>query len=115
MNNPLTTSTDITYPVQMALREWDKRVTTVIGKLQLADALLARISVGDWETRRERLEWVKNQIGPLVREADPKDVLNDPNLVGMVRQLWGERAVLKLRDKVASCATPNAGTPTTPK
>ena len=115
MNQPLTTSSDISYITQACMRQWDKDITTVIGKLKLADAYLARITVGDWQQRKERMEWLKGQIGPMVREADPVAVLNDPGLVGMVRHLWGERAVTRLRDKVASCATPNVGTPTTPK
>ena len=115
MNNPLTTSSDISWAAQAAIKHWDEKCQTVIGKLLLADAYLARITVGDWQQRREKTDWLKSYVGPLLREADPKDVLGDPGLVGMVRQLWGEPGVTRLRDKVARCATPNAETTTTPK
>ena len=115
MNNPLTTSSDITWASQAAIKHWGEKIGTVIGRLQLADAYLARITVGDWQQRRERTEWLKGYVGPLVREADPVAILGDPGLVGMVRQLWGEAGVTRLRDKVAKCDTPNAGTTTTPK
>ena len=115
MNNPLTTSSDISWASQAAIKHWDEKIGTVIGRLQLADAYLARITVGDWQQRRERTEWLKGYVGPLVREADPAAILGDPGLVGMVRQLWGEPGVTRLRDKVARCATPNAETTTTPK
>lgn len=115
MNNPVTTSTDISYASQAGMKHWDEKVGTVIGRLHLADAYLARITVGDWQQRRERTEWLKGQVGPLVREADPAAILGDPGLTGMVRYLWGEPGISRLRDKVARCATPNAETTTTPK
>lgn len=115
MNNPVTTSSDISYASQAGMKHWDEKVGTVIGQLHLADAYLARITVGDWQQRREKTEWLKSYIGPLVRQADPAEVLGDPGLTGMVRQLWGEPGVTRLRDKVKTCATPNAGTTTTPK
>lgn len=115
MNNPVTTTTDISYASQAGMRHWDEKAQTVIGRLLLADAYLARICVGDWQQRRERTDWLKMQIGPLVREADPAAILGDPGLTGMVRQLWGEPGVARLRDKVAKCATPNVETTTTLK
>ena len=115
MNNPLTTSSDISWATQSCIKHWDEKIGTVIGRLHLADAYLARITVGDWQQRRERMDWLKMQIGPLVREADPAAIIGDPGLTGMVRQLWGEPGVTRLRDKVARCATPNDATTTTPK
>ncbi len=115
MNQPLTTSSDITYPTQSCIRHWDQRIGTTLGKLHLAAAYLARIGVGEWSDREIRKDWLKGQVGPLIREADPKDVLGDPNLCGMVRELFTERGVTRLRDKVAACATPNVETPTTLK
>ena len=115
MNQPVTTSSDITWAVQSCMRQWDERVKTVIGRLHLCDAYLARISVGEYSQRAERTDWLKGYIGPLIRQADPKAIVGDPHLTGMVRQLWGEAGVTRLRDKVAACATPNAETTTTPK
>jgi hypothetical protein len=115
MNNPVTTSSDISYASQAGMKHWDEKIGTVIGRLHLADAYLARITVGDWQQRRERTEWLKGQIGPLVRQTDPKEILGDPGLTGLVRSLWGEAGISRLRDKVAACATPNVETTTTPK
>lgn len=115
MNNPVTTSSDITYASQAGMKHWDEKVGTVIGKLHLADAYLARITVGDWQQRREKTEWLKGQVGPLVREADPAAILGDSGLTGLVRSLWGEAGVTRLRDKVKTCATPNDATIITQK
>ena len=115
MNNPVTTSTDISYASQAGMKHWDEKVGTAIGKLLLADAYLARITVGDWQQRRERTDWLKGQVGPLVRGADPALVLGDPGLTGLVRHLWGEPGVTRLRDKVKACATPNDATKITQK
>ena len=114
MNQPIITSSDITWAVQSGMRNWDERIKTVIGRLHLADAYLARINVGDWEQRQEKREWLKTRVGPLVREADPAAILGDPGLIGLVRELFGERGVMRLRDRVKQCATPNDATPTTP-
>ena len=99
MNNPLTTSSDISWAAQANIKMWEER-QDVIGRLHLADAYLARISVGEWSDREIRKDWLKGQVGPLIREADPKDVLGDPNLCGMVRELFTERGVTRLRDKL---------------
>jgi hypothetical protein len=114
MNNPVTTSSDISWAAQANIKMWEER-RDVIGRLHLADAYLARISVGEYSQRAERTDWLKGYIGPLMRQADPKAVLGDPHLTGMVRQLWGEAGVIRLRDKVAACATPNDATTTTLK
>jgi len=105
MNNPLTVSSDITYASQANMRYWDEVKGTVIGRLQLADAYLARINVGDWSQRNERRDWLRNIVGTILREqANPAEVLGDPNLVGMVRDLFGEKGVMRLRGRLANSA-----------
>jgi len=96
MNQPLTTSSDITWATQSCIRHWDQRIGTTLSKLHLAAAYLARIGVGEWSDREIRKDWLKGQV----REANPKDVLGDPNLCGMVRELFTERGVTRLRDKI---------------
>ena len=39
----------------------------------------------------------KDRVAELVREAGPAAVLSDRDAIGLVRQLWGERAVEKLK------------------
>ena len=99
MNQPVTTSSDISYASQAAMRHWDEVKGTVMGRLHLAAAYLARIHVGDWSDRREKMDWLKGYIGPTIREANPAEVLGDSHLVGMVRELFGEKGVTRLRDK----------------
>lgn len=102
LNNPLTTSTDTTWASQANMRYWDEVKGDVIGRLRLADAYLARINIGEWSQRNERREWLKMRVGDLIRSAKAEDVLGDPNLVGMVRDLFGEKGVMRLRARVAA-------------
>jgi hypothetical protein len=104
LNNPVTTSTDTTWASQANMRYWDEVKGDVIGRLRLADAYLARINIGEWSQRNERREWLKMRVGELIRAAKAEDVLGDPSLVGMVRDLYGERGVIRLRDRVANSA-----------
>ena len=99
MNQPTLTPSDITWASQANMKMWSER-TDALGKLCLADAYLARIWVGEWSQREERTDWLKGYIGPLLREVDPKAIVGDPHLCGMVRQLWGERGVQRLRDRI---------------
>ena len=99
MNQPTLTPSDITWASQANVKMWEERADA-IGRLHLADAYLARISVGEWSQREERTDWLKGHIGPLLREVDPKAIVGDPHLRGMVRQLWGERGVQRLKDRI---------------
>lgn len=84
-------------------REWDKRLGEPLGKLKLADALLARYNVrSDEPGHDERMEWLQERVADLVREADPKLVAGDPCLVAMICQLWGERGVKKIHARAAA-------------
>jgi hypothetical protein len=99
MNNQTITSSDITWASQANMKMWEESRGTPLGRLKLAEAYLARIIVGDFSQRAERMDWLKSYIGPLIREVEPKAILGDSHLCGMVRQLWGERGIQKLRDK----------------
>ena len=102
LNNPVTTSSDTTWASQANMRYWDEVKGTVIGRLRLADAYLARINVGDWHQRGERRDWLKMKVGELIRTADPKEVVGDPHLVGMVRDLFGEKGVMRLKERASA-------------
>ena len=74
---------------QSARIMWDELVReSPLNRLRYLDARLAAGA----EIDRER-------VAQLVREAGSKAVLSDPDAVGLVRQLWGERAVERLRDR----------------
>ena len=86
-------------------REWDKRLGEPLAKLKLADALLARYNVrNDEPGHDERMEWLRERVADLVREADPKAVAGDPSLLAMIRQFWSEKGVLKIRARAAAVA-----------
>ena len=71
---------------------WDELVReSPLNRLRYLDARLAAGA----EIDRER-------VAQLVREAGAKAVLSDPDAVGLVRQLLGERAVERLRDRANS-------------
>ena len=74
---------------QSARVMWDELVReSPLNRLRYLDARLAAGA----EIDRER-------VAQLVREAGAKAVLSDPDAVGLVRQLWGEMAVQRLRDR----------------
>ena len=66
---------------------WDELVRqSPLNRLRFYDAQLAR----GVEVNRDR-------VAELIREAGAAAVLSDRDTVGLVRQLWGERAVEKLK------------------
>ena len=69
---------------------WNSAVReSSLNRLKFYDAQLAR----GVEVNRDR-------VAELIREAGAAAVLSDRDTVGLVRQLWGERAVEKLRARV---------------
>ena len=70
------------------LATWSELVRqSPLNRLRFYDAQLAR----GIEVNRER-------VAELVREAGPAAVLSDRDAIGLVRQLWGERAVERLKN-----------------
>ena len=66
---------------------WNELVRqSPLNRLRFYDAQLAR----GIEVNRER-------VAELVREAGAEAVLSDRDAIGLVRQLWGERAVERLK------------------
>jgi hypothetical protein len=69
---------------------WNSAVReSPLNRLKFYDAQLAR----GVEVNRDR-------VAELIREAGAAAVLSDRDTIGLVRQLWGERAVEKLRARV---------------
>jgi hypothetical protein len=77
-------------------RVWGKQEPTPINRLKLCDAYLARLTFSDDKDAIERL---RDAAAAALRIADAIEVLNDPHLVGMVRQLFGERGLGRLRER----------------
>jgi hypothetical protein len=98
MNNPVTNSSDISWASQANIRYWESVKNNPYHRLRMADAYLARIGVGDWQQRAERTSWLKNYVGDLLRSLDDAtEAYGDPQIRSMVRELWGEPGVTKLK------------------
>ena len=68
---------------------WDTLVReSPLNRLRYLDARLAQGATVDL-----------NRVAELVREAGAKAVLSDPDAIGLVRQLFGERGVIRLKDR----------------
>lgn len=100
MNQPSIVSSDISWSVAGNMKMWEEVKGTPMGKLRMAEALLGRITVGDWEQRKIRMEDLKGRVGPYIREADPEQVLGDPHVVGLIRHLFGEPGINRLKARV---------------
>jgi predicted NAD/FAD-dependent oxidoreductase len=80
------------WAIQASADYWREAAADPMGKLRLLDARFARLDPNG-------LDFFKAEVADAIRAADPKAVLGDPHLVGLIRALWGERGVVKLRDR----------------
>lgn len=80
------------FAIRSAQAGWDEAVRhSPLNRLRLLDARLARPDVD--------IEQVKARAAELVREIGAAQVLSDPGCVGLIRQLFGERGVQRLKDR----------------
>jgi hypothetical protein len=78
-----------TLDVSSCQRMWDELVRgSPLNRLRYLDARMAAGAQID-----------KDRVAELVRDAGAAAVLTDPDAVGLVRQLFGERGVQRLRDR----------------
>ena len=84
---------------ERAAKSWEKLEPTPLNRLKLCDALWARYTVTEDADTAERMEWLKGVIGMHLREANPREVLGDPNLTTMVFALFGPRGLNRLRER----------------
>jgi len=88
-------------------RYWNTRIEDSLGKLHLCSALLARYTIDrDRIDFAERMQWLKERAAALIRSIDNSEVakvLGDPDLRGMVLQLWSMPGIRRLE---ARCETP---------
>jgi hypothetical protein len=68
-----------------------------LNRLRLLDAKLARPGVD--------VESIKARAGELIRELGAAKVLTDPDCIGLVRQLFGQRGVDRLRERAKDNAS----------
>jgi hypothetical protein len=88
--------------VERSASGWDEAVrNSPLNRLRYYDALLARTAFSGDAGEREK---IKIRVGELIREIGAPDVLADPGVVGLVRELFGEKGVLRLKDRANSTA-----------
>jgi hypothetical protein len=85
------------FAVNASADYWATAVTeNPLNRLRLLDAKLARPGVD--------VESIKARAGELIRELGAATVLTDPDCVGLVRQLFGQRGVDRLRERAKESA-----------
>ena len=77
-------------------RAWGKLEPTPLNRLKLCEAYLARLTISPDADAMERL---KDSTAAALRLADAAEVLGHPHLMSMVRQLFGERGLNKLKKR----------------
>jgi hypothetical protein len=93
--------------VERSASGWDEAVrNSPLNRLRYYDALLARTAFSGDAGERER---IKMRVGELIREIGASDVLTDPGVIGLVRELFGEKGVLRLRERANSPVKPSQG------
>lgn len=82
-------SHNLEHSLHSNVTTWNELVRqSPLNRLRFYDAQLAR-----------GLEVNKDRVAELIREAGPAAVLSDRDVIGLIRQLWGERAIEKLRQR----------------
>ena len=90
------------WAFKQATAAWEKAVReSPLQRLRYYDARLARAGFSGDPAERER---VKERVAELIREVGAPTVLTDPDVVSMVRELFGEKGVQRLRDRANSPA-----------
>ena len=91
-------SHNLEHSLHSNVTTWNELVRqSPLNRLRFYDAQLAR-----------GLEVNKDRVAELIREAGPAAVLSDRDVIGLIRQLWGEKAVEKLK-RANSPAKPSQG------
>ena len=91
-------SHNLEHSLHSNLATWNELVRqSPLNRLRFYDAQLAR-----------GIEVNRDRVAELVREAGPAAVLSDRDVIGLIRQLWGERAVEKLK-RANSSVKPSQG------
>jgi hypothetical protein len=75
-------------------KTWGKLEPTPLNRLKLCEAYLARLTISPDADALERL---RDSTAAALRSADAAEVLGHPHLMSMVRQLFGERGLNRLK------------------
>jgi len=87
--------------VQRAEKNWSETIPTAFGRLKLCDALWARYTIEVGPDTPEKLDWLKGVVARNLKEAEAKDVVNDPHLMIMVMCFFGPLGVKRIKERAA--------------
>lgn len=90
--------------VQRAERGWNELIPTPLGRLKVCDALWSRYTIEVGPDTPEKLDWLKGVVARNLREAEAKDVLNEPHLMVMVMCFFGPAGVKRIRERAGAGA-----------
>ena len=78
---------------------WDKHgLSDDLGRLKLCEALLARYTLRSDEIGHgDRMEQLRNVVADCMQSVSSIKVLDNPSLLSMIRHLWGEKGVNRLK------------------
>ena len=82
-----------------AIKGWELREPDPLGKLRLCEALLARYTIEPDADTPERIDWLKQVVSMHIRACDPKDIWNEPHVLGMIRHLFGDAGYRRIRER----------------
>lgn len=80
-----------------AIKGWDEDLEEALGRLKLCDALWARYNVTADADTPSRKEWLRGVIAEEIRRVDPAVILGEPPLRSLVREVFGEKGVMRLK------------------
>ena len=86
--------------IKQSAAAWNRAVLeSPLQRLRYYDARLARAGFSGDPAEREQ---VKTRVAELIRETGAATVLTDPDVVSMIRELFGEKGVQRLKDRAST-------------
>jgi len=82
--------------------QWNKLEPTPLNSLKKCEAILSRYNVTGDSLNVEKMAQLSEVVAGHIRNCDPNDVLGEPNLHVMVRQLFKEAGVRRLKERAAA-------------
>ena len=81
---------------------WNKLEPTPLNSLKKCEAILSRYNVTGDSLNVDKMTRLSEVVAGHIRNCDPTDVLGEPNLHVMVRQLFKEAGVRRLKERAAA-------------
>lgn len=87
--------------VQRAEKNWSEMIPTPFGRLKVCDALWARYTIEVGPDTPDKMDWLKGVVARNLKEAEAKDIVNDPHLMIMVMCFFGPSGVKRIKERAA--------------